>query len=86
MFKLTKGNKVIFEGHFDVLDTWVLEDKSRYSLYIRTSVDITCELFINDKLCRLIDIDAGQTGCITFKTNISDDIKVRRYPRYVLPE
>ena len=86
MFKLVKGNTVIFQGHFDVVgETWILEDKSRYSLYIQNGIqDITCELFINDVLCRMVDVLAYKTGCITFKTNVSDHIRIRRYPKYVL--
>jgi hypothetical protein len=83
MFKLVKSNgDIIFDSHYEVVgEIWKLSDKSRYSLYINAGLtDISCELFINDVLCRTVFVDSGKTGCITFKTGVADKIKIRRYP------
>ena len=82
MFKLVKSNgDIIFDSHYEVVgEVWKLSDKSRYSLYINAGLtDISCELFINDVLCRTVEVDAYKTGCITFKTGVADKIRIRKF-------
>lgn len=91
MFKLRdKYGKDVFIGGYDIEgESYTLEDNSQYSFNISNNRhcmgDITVELYLDDVLCKRVDVLEGKCGCLAFKTGISSTVKIEVYPKYEVP-
>ena len=89
MFKLTDSLGVVFETNYELSNENIsIKDNEKYIFTMcntNNCGDITAELFLNDKLCKRIDILEGKVGKVDFTTGIADIITVRVYPKYILP-
>jgi len=91
MFKLTNSaGKIVFQSNYELSNEDIsVDDNERYLFQICNNRwcmgDLSVELYINDAMCKKVDIQNGKTGNISFKTGIADRVTVRVYPKYEIP-
>ena len=90
MFTLKNNDtdEVVMKSYYEMSGSEMkLEDNTSYSFSICNDYcgDLSFELFINEVMCKKIDVDTTKKGCLTFRTKVGDKVNIRQYPKYDLP-